>query len=362
MKILITGNMGYIGPVVAQHLRQTFPHAKIVGVDSGLFAHCLTTNAFPETVIDEQIFADVRDLTSAIFEGVDAVVHLAAVSNDPMGSRFEQVTEEINQNATVRVAKLASENNVKRFIFASSCSMYGYAEGGARTEGDQLNPLTAYARSKVGAETGLQKISAHSGMVVTALRFATACGFSSRTRLDLVLNDFVASALNTGRISVMSDGTPWRPLIHIEDMARAIEWAIIRSPEHGQFLAVNAGSEVWNYQVHELAAAVQQAMPGVSVDINKNAQPDKRSYRVDFSLYRSLAPDHQPQVMLKEAIENLRDGLTAASFNSPADRPASLIRFNVLGNHLEQGRLGPDLRWITAGSPRAQSEISVAAA
>ncbi|MEP7453565.1 SDR family oxidoreductase [Phyllobacterium sp. SB3] len=360
MKILITGNMGYVGPVVAKRLRRVFPHARLVGVDSGLFAHCLTDSVFPETVLDEQIFADVRDLESDVFKGVDVVIHLAAVSNDPMGSRFEQVTEEINQNATIRVARLAAENDVKRFIFASSCSMYGYAEGGARTETDELNPLTAYARSKVGAEIGLQTVSAHGNMVITALRFATACGFSGRTRLDLVLNDFVASALNAGRISVLSDGTPWRPLIHVEDMARAVEWAIVRSPDHGRFLAINAGSEEWNYQVHELAEAVQQSMPGVDVHINKNAQPDKRSYRVDFSLYRDLAPDHQPRIMLKEAIENLRDGLTAASFDSPPDRPASLVRFNVLGMHLEQGRLSPDLRWTTTLTPN-KPEISVAA-
>lgn len=361
MKILITGNMGYIGPVVAKRLRQVFPHARMIGVDSGLFAHCLTGSVLPETTMNEQIFADVRDLDSDLFKGVDAVIHLAAVSNDPMGSRFEEVTEEINQNATIHVAQLAADNNVKRFVFASSCSMYGYAEGGARTEADALNPLTAYARSKVGAEIGLQALSDSSEMVTTALRFATACGFSSRTRLDLVLNDFVASALNTGRVSVMSDGTPWRPLIHVEDMARAIEWAIVRSSHYGKFLAVNAGSEVWNYQVHELAAAVQHAMPGVEVQINKNAQPDKRSYRVDFSLYKRLAPDHQPRVMLDEAIQNLRDGLTAASFNSPVDRPASLVRFNVLGAHLEQGRLTPDLRWTTTSTPN-HPEISVAAA
>ncbi len=130
-------------------------------------------------------------------------------------------------------------------------------------------------------------------------------------------------------------------------MARAIEWAIVRPASHGRFLAVNAGSEAWNYQVAELAAAVQAAMPGVEVEINRNAQPDKRSYRVDFSLFKSLAPNHQPQVMLKEAIENLRDGLTAVKFNTPADRPSSLVRFNVLGELLEEGALQPDLRWVT---------------
>ncbi|PRD42557.1 NAD-dependent epimerase [Phyllobacterium phragmitis] len=353
MNIMITGNMGYVGPALISHIRKTIPYSTIIGVDSGLFAHCITQKSLPEHEVDIQIFRDVRDLDSALFEGVDAVVHLAAVSNDPMGLRFGVVTEEINQKATIRVAKLAAGAGVRRFVFASSCSMYGYAEGGERSENDALNPLTAYARSKVGAEIGLREICAESDMTMTALRFATACGFSGRIRLDLVLNDFVASALATGRVSVLSDGTPWRPLIHVKDMARAIEWAISRpAMADDQFLAVNAGCEEWNYQVAELAEAVRAAIPGTEVDINRNALPDKRSYRVNFGLYRSLAPDHQPRIFLKEAIEDIRDGLTAMGFADPDYRASSFIRFNVLGAALEQGRLRPDLRWADLGTSR----------
>ena len=293
----------------------------------------------------------MRDLTPDLLAGVDAVVHLAAVSNDPMGSRFEEVTREINERATIRTAGLAATCGVKHFAFASSCSIYGQAEGNARKEDDALAPLTAYARSKVGAEDGLRKIADTSDMTVTALRFATACGFSGRMRLDLVLNDLVASALVSSRISVLSDGTPWRPLIHINDMARAIEWAITRRAADGsRFLAVNVGSDRWNYQVVELAEAVRAAIPGTEIDINPHAAPDKRSYRVDFSLYRSIAPEHQPQVSLDEAIRDIRDGLTRIGFDDPDYRGSRFIRLNVLSAAIAEGRLEPDLRRGDSGT------------
>ena len=346
MNIVVTGNMGYVGPVCIAHLRRALPGSTITGVDSGLFAHCLTEGALPECRIATQLFRDVRDLTVADFAGVDAVIHLAAVSNDPMGSRFEAVTEEINHRATVHVAALAAVAGVGHFAFASSCSMYGYAEAGARTEADLLNPLTAYARSKVAAERDLKALSAEGDMVVTALRFATACGFSPRLRLDLVLNDFVASALATGRITVLSDGTPWRPLIHLADMARAFEWAITRhAAVNERFLAVNVGADQWNFQVAELAEAVRAVIPGTAVEINREAPPDKRSYRVDFARFRALAPRHQPQVTLDEAIRDIQAGLLAMGFRDADFRGSSLMRLNVLQQALDQGKLRPDLRW-----------------
>ena len=172
--------------------------------------------------------------------------------------------------------------------------MYGYAEGGARKESDPTNPLTAYARSKIGSEKASPRLIARA-CCVTSLRFATACGMSDRLRLDLVLNDFVACAITSGEITVLSDGTPWRPLIDVEDMARAILWAIRRKRENGgEFLAVNAGRDESNYQVRDLAEAVARQAPGTKVSINTNAPPDKRSYRVDFALFRSLAPESSP--------------------------------------------------------------------
>lgn len=353
MKFVITGNMGYVGPVVVSHIRRKFPESEIVGIDSGLFAHCITQHTLPERLLDAQYFRDVRDIDASMFEGADAVVHLAAVSNDPMGLRYEAVTEDVNQDASIRVAELAAQSGVRNFVFASSCSMYGFAESGERSENDELNPLTAYARSKVGAEKGLQEVSRKTGMTVTALRFATACGFSGRIRLDLVLNDFVASALATGKVTVLSDGSPWRPLIHVRDMARAIEWASQRKAganANDTFLAVNAGCEAWNYQVCDLAEAVARAVPGAEVDINKNAQPDKRSYRVNFDLFKQLAPDHQPQVMLEEAVADIRDGLQAIGFKDPNYRSSPLIRYNVLGAGIEAGILSSDLRWTPASS------------
>ena len=260
------------------------------------------------------MFGDIRELPVQLLDGVDAVVHLSAVSNDPMGNKFEDVTGEINQNASIRIARLAADRGVKNFVFASSCSMYGYAEGGARKESDPTNPLTAYARSKIGAEKAFAELDLGE-MTITSLRFATACGMSDRLRLDIVLNDFVACALASGEIALLSDGTPWRPLIDVEDMARAISWAIAREGENGgKVLAVNAGRDESNYQVRDLGEAVKRQVPGTTVSINKNAPPDKRSYKVDFALFRSLAPAYLPQVPLNQSIARLREGLVAMGF------------------------------------------------
>lgn len=347
MRILITGNLGYVGPGVVSHLRRTIPNAYLIGFDSAFFAHALSNAAsLPERMLDEQRIGDVRDLTAASLSGVDGIVHLAAVSNDPMGNRFEAVTQDINCEASVRLAKLANEVGVKRFVFASSCSVYGFAPGAARKESDALNPQTAYAKSKVETERGLSGMN-QSGMVVTSLRFATACGMSDRLRLDLVLNDFVASSIAAQRITVLSDGTPWRPLIDVRDMARAIEWALVRPIEKGGAnLSVNVGSEVWNYQVKDLASSVASVIPGTTVSINQQAQPDARSYKVDFSLFKSLAPDHQPQMTLEKSIIALREGLVGMKFSDADFRTSNFMRLKILEGHMAAGRLSPNLRWL----------------
>ena len=257
MRILITGNQGYVGPIVARHLRRRFPQATLVGFDTAFFA-LSTTNAavWPERVLDEQLTGDVRDVAPAVLAGVDWIVHLAAVSNDAMGLRFTRVTEDVNSRASIDLARKAASAGVKRFVFASSCSVYGFAPGGARKENDPTDPQTAYARSKLNTEVVLATADLP-GMTVTCLRFGTACGVSDRLRLDLVLNDFVASAVTTGTINVLSDGTPWRPLIDVRDMARAIEWALIRDiADGGPVLSINVGAQDSNYQVRDLAAAV----------------------------------------------------------------------------------------------------------
>jgi nucleoside-diphosphate-sugar epimerase len=351
MRIVITGNTGYIGSTVAAQLRASFPDAHIKGIDSGWFAHCLTSRgAWPDLILNEQIYGDVRDISAQDLAHADAVIHLAAVSNDPMGSRFETVTDEVNHRASVEVAKLASQAGVKNFVFASSCSVYGVAgDGRSRSERDQVNPLTAYARSKIATEADLAEMN--SEMTVTCLRFATACGMSPRLRLDLVLNDFVACALAAGEITVLSDGSPWRPLIHIRDMARAMEWAATRPSESGgRMLFLNVGANVWNYQVRDLAEAVAQAIPGTRVSINTEAPPDKRSYKVDFDLFSRLAPHHQPRETLDSAIAGLRDGLLELGFADKGFRNSQLIRLKVLNDLIESGQLDSRLRWSRSKS------------
>lgn len=347
MKILITGNQGYVGPIVARHLRRALPGAHLIGFDTGYFA-LATTNApvWPELVFDEQHTGDVRDLPASMLNSVDGVVQLAAISNDPMGNSFAEVTDQVNRASTVRLAELAAAAGVSRFVFASSCSVYGFAPGAARRESDPLNPQTAYARSKVESELALAELNL-SGMLTTCLRFATACGMSDRLRLDLVLNDFVASAVASGKIAVLSDGTPWRPLIDVRDMARAIEWSLIRDRDaSGELLSVNVGSDDRNYQVKDLAEAVAAAVPGTTVSVNRQAQPDTRSYQVDFSRYAELAPHHLPQVTLAQSIAMLREGLGAMGFADPDFRNSSFMRLKLLEGHIRAGRLTNELRWL----------------
>lgn len=346
MKILITGNMGYIGPSVINQLRTSYPDSILIGFDIGYFGNCLTSaGILPECRVNLQYFGDVRKFPDDILRGVDAIVHLAGISNDPIGNRFEEVTLDINHRASINLAKEAKKSGVKSFIFASSCSMYGSAEDNARTEKSPLNPLTAYAKSKVLTERDLEPL-AEEKFVVTCLRFSTACGWSDRLRLDLVLNDFVAGAVASKRITILSDGTPWRPLISVKDMARAIDWAITRDTSNGEFLAVNVGSDEWNYQVKDLAEGVTKVIPKVDISINKNAQPDKRSYRVNFSLFRKLAPSHQPTVSLIESIKELKNGLESMGFKDGEFRNSKYMRLTVLTELQEKGLLSEKLEWI----------------
>ncbi len=342
MNILVIGNLGYIGPMVAKHFKADHPEYSVSGYDIGYFIQNNTFNGIAgDTLLHNQYFGDVRQFDTSLLKGMDAVIYLAAISNDPMGNAFEKPTIDINCNAAIDIAKAAKQLGVKSFVFASSCSVYGFADTEPRTEDSSVNPLTAYAKSKVFAEQGLTPL-ADENFQVTCLRFATACGYSDRLRLDLVLNDFVASAIADKKITILSDGTPWRPLIHVKDMARAMDWAIHRK-EGGNALVINTGSKQWNYQVKELAAAVQKSFPDVEVSINTNAQPDKRSYKVNFDLYEKLAPGHQPQISLEAAVLDLKKGLQSMQFNDANFRESHLIRLKkiqhlidneVIDNHL----------------------------
>jgi nucleoside-diphosphate-sugar epimerase len=347
MKILIVGNLGYVGPSVVNQLRRTYPDGILIGYDVGYFAHCLTNpEILPEIKLNMQVFGDIRSFPEELLMGVDAVVDLAAISNDPIGNKFEEVTMDINYKAAVKLAEMAKENGVKSFVYASSCSMYGQADDSPRKEADKLNPLTAYARSKVAAEEALEKLT-DDNFTVTCNRFATACGWSNRFRLDLVLNDFVAGAIINKHISILSDGTPWRPMINTKDMARAIDWAINRPASNGgKFLAVNSGSNDWNTTMLSLAEATAEVIPGVNISINPDAPPDKRSYRANFDLFKQLAPNHQPVEDLNSTITEIKDNLIEMNFNDANYRESQLMRLHVISRLQKNGKLNNQLQWI----------------
>ena len=344
MKILITGNLGYVGPGLVKELRKYHPGATLIGYDIGYFAkHITNVSICPESFLDIQYYGDVRSFDAKILNGVHTVISLAAISNDPIGNRFEQVTMDINYLANLEIARMAKECGVQKFVFASSCSVYGAAEDAPRTEDAPLNPLTAYAKSKIQSEEALYKL-ASDDFQVTCLRFATACGMSERLRLDLVLNDFAAGAITSKEITILSDGTPWRPLINVLDMARAIRWAYERPNENGgNFVVVNTGSNEWNYQVKDLALEIQHVLPDIKVSINQNAEPDKRSYRVNFDRFKKLAPDHQPQYDLNNSIIGLIEGLEAINFQDKNFRKSQLIRLNVINELLTKGEMDSQL-------------------
>jgi len=347
MKILITGNLGYVGCGVVKEFRANYPTAEIVGFDIGYFSKYITSNKIsPEAYLNAQYFGDVRQFPDQLLEGVDTVISLAAISNDPIGNKFEEVTLDINYRAAVEIAKKAKKAGVKKYIFASSCSVYGAAGEEARTENSPLNPLTAYAKSKVFAENELAEL-ADNDFQVTCHRFATACGMSERLRLDLVLNDFVACAITSGEITILSDGTPWRPLINVLDMALAIRWSHERaSSEGGNYLVVNTGSNEWNYKVKELAFKIQTFLPDIKVSINENAQPDKRSYKVDFGLFEKLAPDHQPAYDLEKSIQDLISGLKSIDFQINNFRNSEFMRLNIINQLSKDGIIDEQLRLV----------------
>jgi len=345
MNILITGNMGYIGPWVVSHLRSNYPDAKLIGYDMGYFANCLTNaDILPECRVDIQYFKDVRRFPKKILADVDAIVHLAAISNDPMGKAFEDVTMDVNYRASVDLARKAKEMSVRSFVYASSCSMYGSLGDGTKQEDSELNPLTAYARSKVYTERDIEPL-ADDTFIVTSLRFSTACGMSDRLRLDLVLNDFAAGAVISKKVTILSDGSPWRPMINVKDMARAIEWAINRDVGKN-YTAINVGCDEWTYQVKEMAEAVAHVIPDVQLSINKDAQPDKRSYRVNFDLFKKLAPNHQPQNDLSATIKELEAGLENMNFNNENFRDSKFMRLKALTYLQSKGILNEKLEWV----------------
>lgn len=349
LRILIVGNLGYIGPVLVKHLKTMDPNCYLIGLDTAYFSGCLIDPFVSfDHQIDEQFYADVRSIDDLKLPQVDIVIYLAAISNDPMGNIYEKATLEINHQSAIKFASFYKTRGAKSFVFASSCSVYGAGGNTAKNEEDEVNPLTAYARSKINAENELKALSGPN-FIITCLRFATACGASPRLRLDLVLNDFVASALLKKEIEILSDGMPWRPLIDVQDMCKAIQWAFQRvsGDENRHFLSLNVGFDSWNYRIKDLAMAVSQFLKNVEVRINQNASPDKRSYRVDFSLYKKLAPLNQVSKSIETTIAELIEVITVSGFNRTDFRQSYLIRLNTLTQLRQKHILDDSLRWVT---------------
>ncbi|GHE36395.1 NAD-dependent dehydratase [Streptosporangium violaceochromogenes] len=331
MRVLLTGHQGYLGSVMAPVL--TRAGHEVIGLDSGLFAGCLLGPA-PDDPTGHRV--DLRDVTGAALAGVDAVVHLAALSNDPLGSLAPELTYAINHHASVRLARLAREAGVRRFLYASTCSVYGASGGGDLVGEDApLRPVTPYAESKVRVEDDLAGL-ADDDFTPVFMRNATAFGFSPRLRADIVLNNLVGHALLSGEVRVLSDGTPWRPLVHAEDIAEAFALALTAPREAVHARAFNIGTEANNVTVAEIAAEVAEAVPGAKLVITGEAGADPRSYRVDFSRVRAALPAYQARWTVKAGAAELveayrRFGLTEEGFHRRFTRLAHLAACREAG-------------------------------
>lgn len=346
MRVVVTGNLGYVGPVLGRYLKKNNNNISLVGVDTGYFILDNTDQVISGDIsYDKQYFSDIRsDEFRNVVSGSDALVTLAAISNDPMGNTFAKQTAEINLAGLIKNAKLAKERGVKRLIFASSCSVYGFGGDNPKTENDAVAPLTAYARSKIECEECLKELVDENFKVI-ALRFATACGVSQRTRLDLVLNDFVWNYLSKGEIKILSDGSPLRPLIDVQDMARAIDWAL-KYETKSNYLVMNCGYNQSNYSVSELAKLVSGG-DLQKIKVNVNAEPDKRSYRVDFSLFEKLSGFSSPLLDMQQSITNLsKHFLTLAeTYDGGSQVYERFKRLTTLKKQIDAGLLDDDLFW-----------------
>ena len=342
MRILVTGHKGYIGTVMVPMLLGA--GHEVVGLDSDLFEQCTFCpgiHAVPELRLD------LRDVQPTHLEGFDAIIHLAALSNDPLGNLNPEITYDINHAASVHLAGLAKEAGVSRFLYSSSCSSYGKAGDDLVDETAELHPITPYAISKVRVEEDVARL-ANAAFSPTFLRNATAYGVSPRLRFDLVLNNLVAWAYTKGRVYMKSDGTPWRPIVHIEDISRAFLAALAAPREVIHNQALNVGQTEENYRIRELAEIVQEIVPGSRIEYAKDGGPDPRCYRVDFGKIQRLLPDFKPQWNARWGAEELyaayrRAGLVLEDCEGPRFK-----RIEHLKHLLATGRVDATLRWRAA--------------
>jgi nucleoside-diphosphate-sugar epimerase len=342
MRILVTGHKGYIGAVMVPMLLGA--GHEVVGLDSDLFRRC----TFSPGVHDiPALRLDLRDVQPTQLQGFDAVVHLAALSNDPLGDLNPAITYDINHAASVRLAGLAKDAGVARFLYSSSCSSYGQAGDDLVDETADLHPITPYAISKVRVEQDVARL-ADARFSPTFLRNATAYGVSPRLRFDLVLNNLVAWAFAEGRVHIKSDGTPWRPIVHIEDIARAF-LVVLSAPReviHNQ--ALNVGQTEENYRIRELAEIVREVVPGSRIEYAEDGGPDPRCYRVDFGKISRLLPEFKPQWTARRGAEELYAAYRTAGLVLGDCEGPRFKRIDHLKQLLATGRVDATLRWKAA--------------